>query len=176
MGYTHYINGSTKCTKQAWASAIDDIQRVVAMAGIPLANGQGEPGTLPIFNEEEVYFNGVGPASHETFVVRYGGATVSDFCKTAQKPYDLMVCACLIILKRWIPTLKVSSDGGEEELGWGNAISLCQQVLGYGNFPCGDGAIVSGPIPATPKVIVTPPTDDELNGHITVNRAFPMED
>jgi len=81
-----------------------------------------------------------GDCSHETFRVtctrdrrdyqpkqgeRFG------FCKTAYKPYDIPVTACLIILKHHFGSkVNVSSDG--ESRDWDDARILCQQVLGYG--------------------------------------------
>ena len=52
------------------------------------------------------------------------------FCKTARKPYDIVVCCCLLIAKKHLGGLiSVSSDGDEVE--WNDAINLCQKHLGY---------------------------------------------
>ena len=55
------------------------------------------------------------------------------FCKTARKPYDIVVCCCLLIAKHYVGDLiKVSSDGDETE--WNDAINLCKKHLGYNTF------------------------------------------
>lgn len=54
-----------------------------------------------------------------------------EFCKTAFRPYDLAVTACLIVAKHHLgKDLKVRSDGDAD--GWFDAAMLCQQHLGYG--------------------------------------------
>ncbi len=53
------------------------------------------------------------------------------FCKTAYRPYDLAVQACLVIAAHHLgDAMEVSSDGSMNE--WQDAIALCQEVLGYG--------------------------------------------
>jgi len=81
-----------------------------------------------------------GNCSHETFRVDLDlgsdGYKSSDgqyftFCKTAFKPYDICVTACLIVLEHYFKDhVRVSSDGESAE--WDDARRLCQQVLGYG--------------------------------------------
>ena len=45
------------------------------------------------------------------------------FCKTNRKPYDLAVCAVLLAFKkRFVTTVKISSDGSSEE--WKDAYTL----------------------------------------------------
>lgn len=53
------------------------------------------------------------------------------FCKTAQKPYDIAVAICLIIIKQRLKNnIKVSSDG--DNCDWIDAKMICQRVLDYG--------------------------------------------
>lgn len=53
------------------------------------------------------------------------------FCKTAYKPYDVLVTAALIIAKhRFGDAIQVSSDGEQKD--WFDGQMLCQSVLGYG--------------------------------------------
>ena len=88
----------------------------------------------PVLSTTEIGFNGKGEDdSHETFLIKRGQDGFQ-FCKTAQKPYDIVVCAALIILRHRIRTFRVSSDGGPDD--WADAIKLCQDVLGYGVYPC----------------------------------------
>jgi hypothetical protein len=62
---------------------------------------------------------------HETFCLRRTAGKVEKWqgnsnhlfscCKTARKPYDLMVTACLILYKYYFPYVEVHSDGDEED-------------------------------------------------------------
>ena len=73
-----------------------------------MANGSGDPGTSPEINNDKIWFNGVGDDSHETFAIyRIRQPRESwqgkdrrgwDFTKTARKPYDPVVVACLCYL------------------------------------------------------------------------------
>ncbi len=83
-----------------------------------------------------------GSCAHETFRIEQHrkpqkwGTPGDDgwfaFCKTAYKPYDILVTACLIIVRQHFPEIfSVSSDG--EQRDWEDAMRLCQHVLGYGD-------------------------------------------
>jgi hypothetical protein len=86
-----------------------------------------------------------GDCSHETFSIdrvctpeswerRYKEGVFS-CCKTAFKPYDLLVTACLIIAaQRYTDRFIVTSDGESQH--WDDARRLCQHVLGYGQHFC----------------------------------------
>ena len=52
-----------------------------------------------------------------------------NFCKTARKPYDLLVCACLIAAKKEL-NYEVHSDGKKED--WQPAIDFYNKVTGSG--------------------------------------------
>lgn len=58
-----------------------------------------------------IRFNGVGDDGYETFW--FDSTTTNfSFCKTARKPYDLVVCKVLWLLKKYFgDTLELSSDG-----------------------------------------------------------------
>jgi hypothetical protein len=83
-----------------------------------------------------------GSCAHETFLIeqRYTpyqgqqlkpGEPIFACCKTAYKPYDALVTACLIILKHYFGAqVTVSSDGEDHD--WEDARQLCWHVLGYG--------------------------------------------
>lgn len=49
------------------------------------------------------------------------------FCKTARKPYDLMVQACLILYKHYFPCVTISSDGNMDE--WLEAFKFVAAVF-----------------------------------------------
>jgi hypothetical protein len=75
-----------------------------------------------VANEKMIRFNGIRDDGHETFVFfnkkvqcaearKWGSNTGFAFCKTARKPYDIVVCEVLLVLKRFMPNLDVGSDG-----------------------------------------------------------------
>ena len=76
---------------------------------------------------------------HETFSIMRVAAdrrgdpdakTVFGFCKTARKPYDLMVQAVLILYKHHFPDVQVSSDGQVDD--WDEAFKFVAGVLPNG--------------------------------------------
>lgn len=75
-----------------------------------------------------VWFNGTdeGNLSHETFAIYEDEADWS-FCKTARKPYDLLVCACLIAAGK-ILGYKINTDGTLED--WKPAFDFYAKVTG----------------------------------------------
>lgn len=129
MGYTHYYNQHRTLTKTEWQTVCDDIRTILAYAqhecGIVIGNGGGEPGTSPEIGPACISFNGVGDDSHETFYVPrlrttkpdYPGQDKahysSNFTKTARKPYDAAVTACLC----YLTTITRRDDGNGPIIG-----------------------------------------------------------
>ncbi len=89
---------------------------------IIIGDGAGNlsPLNTPEFSSKAVVFNGVGENSHETFYIEKKDIDLN-FCKTARKPYDLLVCACLIAAAD-ILNYTISSDGNLND--WQPAISF----------------------------------------------------
>lgn len=109
-------------------------------AGVPLAVAHDDP-ARPIVGADSVHFNGAGypDADHESFVIDKKVDTSSftwaeekmafDCCKTARKPYDAVVCACLLALKSRAPSaFKISSDGNAGD--WVAAARFARHALG----------------------------------------------
>ena len=116
------------------------------------SDGPTKFGTAPDANGafDGTWFAGVklnqracgGDCSHETFAfLREMGLQDWDkpkadgkyfaFCKTAFKPYDLAVNACLIIIKHYLgDKVDVSSDGEMKD--WQDAMGICENAFGYG--------------------------------------------
>lgn len=122
MGYTHYWTQTRSFTKEEWIEVSADLAEILSYVendlGVPLAGGMGEAGTRPRFGAGAIVFNGVGDDAHETFSVdlkrsrAYTGATLGwACCKTARKPYDVAVTACLCYLSSVAGVFSVSSDG-----------------------------------------------------------------
>jgi hypothetical protein len=146
MGYTHHWEGLVACDNTTWDKIIDEFMRVGIASEVTVAGRDGQG--LATLSSEYLCFNGAGEDSYETFHIKRGQHEFG-FTKTAHKPYDILVCAMLIILSHYIPTFKVSSDGGPEE--WAPAIKLCQDILGYGVYPCKADEVVPEP---EPEVVV----------------------
>lgn len=134
MGYTHYWNHGD-IDHEAWSVFTADVRQILRTEIVPLAGGLGEG--LPVLNEDEISFNGIGDDGHETFTLSPDRVTF-DFCKTAFKPYDLVVTCVLLRATLTIPGFNVESDGTWDE--WKDARELYVQVFGVAppaNSPLG---------------------------------------
>jgi len=97
-----------------------------------IRGGLGEG--APNINESEVWFNGDAKTNldHETFQIKWKGEDARDFCKTARKPYDILVCYALIAFDHVFNDPQVfsfSSDGEEED--WEFGRNLFTHVTGW---------------------------------------------
>ena len=145
MGYTHYFYMEPELDAVKFGAFASDCGRIVKAAqgaGMELMSWDGEGG-VPEITDDKVSFNGFGDESHESFVVKrvsskstpYSSSDdkgrVFHFCKTAMKPYDEAVTACLVSLKHHFgDAVAVHSDGDNED--WELGRKLCQEVCGYG--------------------------------------------
>jgi hypothetical protein len=129
VGYTHYVTQPRDFTKAEWLEVRSDIScilnDVMHVQDIALANSMGECGTQPEITDDMIMFNGLAPNDdHESMVIERKRPQLEEwqkrdrrgwsFCKTAAKPYDLAVVACLAYLESihgWI----VTSDGRGHE-------------------------------------------------------------
>ena len=130
MGYTHYYHVPKDFYDAEWENFISLCLKFIRKlpSEIKIAREYDDVDTEPEFNEKYVRFNGIEKEGHETFVVLKKGNSDFNFCKTARKPYDLMVCACLIALKYCVPHVKVNSDGEAED--WEEAFKFFNEVEG----------------------------------------------
>ncbi len=129
-----HINGFAKASEEI-ELAIENLPAGVVIRG---GQGKGEPEITPT----RIWFNGDASQDldHETFGVELFemGSFQSfedidkdgafGFCKTARKPYDLLVCVSLMILKHNLGAdLTVSSDGSYSH--WANAIEFYENLF-----------------------------------------------
>jgi hypothetical protein len=124
MGYTHYWGFGPFITESAYKKALTECRKLVRATPVGLGNayGKGQPKL-----NHGVWFNGVGDDAHETFALPK--IPKSDFCKTARKPYDLIVVACLCVLKDNLgKSVTVRSDGDPHE--WELGREFASKVLG----------------------------------------------
>ena len=140
MGYTHYWTFNRAALSPAelekgFALAAKEIRSLKQYLPkeIKIRNGLGID--QAVIEDDEIWFNGDNrhDLSHETFHVKIGDsldpALTEDFCKTARKPYDILVCCALISLKRHLPgAFSFTSDGDRSD--WATAIKFYDRNLG----------------------------------------------
>jgi hypothetical protein len=92
-------------------------------------------------NHPAIIFDGKGDLGSEPFVLTSLGpeidreiATDLSWCKTNRMPYDLLVCAMLILINHFFPDLLfISSDGGIDD--WEPALRLARTFDSNANLP-----------------------------------------
>ncbi|SPO01535.1 uncharacterized protein DNG_04208 [Cephalotrichum gorgonifer] len=118
MGYTHYwdtYGWDSLQWQMAWPKLIDDARLILAAADVLVSGPDGGPDeiTAPLTDVDKgILLNGVADDSHEPF--RIGPSDRSAFCKTLQKPYDLVVASILLR----------ASDGEWDQKEWMDARRL----------------------------------------------------
>ena len=141
MGYTHYWRVNNQGDQQAYSDALIDMAEIVRQSPVPLGNNHGESGG-PELTDRWLGFNGIDEAAHETalFYARLAdyeqpewnkadGSWVFNFCKTARKPYDVVVTAVLCRLAECgTDNVIISSDG--EAADWEAGQRLATGILG----------------------------------------------
>ena len=151
MGYTHYwkfkqnpkdINDGEKKFNKAVALLKKCIAKIPTELDHPyygkckfkLAGGLGTG--EPVFDNDKVCFNGVEgnpDLSHETCQILLDNPDDYDFdfCKTAEKPYDVAVCLALLSFKKEFGRdFSYSSDGDKmKDYGWKLANDIMDSVI-----------------------------------------------
>lgn len=134
MGYTHYWFRPEEIEQTTFDLIAADAEALYLTADIPIAYEYDDPDSLPVFSPNLINFDGVGDDRHETFYFPRVQAPegwmrperpgeVFNFCKTAAKPYDTLVCAVLLAAKHQLgDSLRVSSDGTWQEWEEGRAL------------------------------------------------------
>ena len=134
MGYTHYWKFKKSPAeiadgKEKFANAVALFKEgLKKLQDIPLGNGFGEG--EPIITDTEVCLNGKVPEEHEGCVMLLESKGF-DFCKTARKPYDPVVCLLLLCMAdAFGDDFEYSSDGDIEngEEGWARAKEIFAEL------------------------------------------------
>lgn len=146
MGYTHYYrrHSDKSNSAEAYDRFRHGAERIIIECqarGITIADGFGEKAGYWENTESRVAFNGLGADAHETFAWEAVSPTepgarkwVFNFCKTAEKPYDAAVTACLLWLAEcYGDAVEISSDGYWEE--WRAGRDIFREVFGYDAKP-----------------------------------------
>ncbi len=128
MGYTHYWTSHTNLKQHPkFKQVIKDMAKIIEHCPHLLAGPLGEGN--PIIEVDYIGFNGKDEKdeAYETFA--FDESPDFHFCKTAHRPYDIVVTACLSIAKDLLKqTIKISSNGKEKE--WEDGVHLASKVLG----------------------------------------------
>ena len=146
MGYTHYWTfdpnkvKNTEDLRKRFKRASRYVKDFVRFMDqnksdvFKICGGLGEG--KPIFNETEIWFNGDASQQldHETFGIHWSRPNLHgkwNFCKTARKPYDLIVCFTLLVFADIFPkAFEFSSDGGMNDTEWQRAVDLYESFTG----------------------------------------------
>jgi hypothetical protein len=121
-----------KMTGSEWSVILDGAKKMLSDPSIKdlICSEYDDPASPPRLTKDFIAFNGKDDAGHETFYVapdRTGFA----FCKTAQKPYDTAVTACLILMKSVLKDkIRISSDGDASD--WVAGLRLYNKLFATG--------------------------------------------
>jgi hypothetical protein len=123
MGYTHYwkTKSGLVIEDETFAKIVEGIKQISATAqeaGVEISED---------YETDELYINGVGQFEHETFIF---AKTLDEFnfCKTAGKPYDMVVTASLIYAKKILgEVFIINSDGNWND--WESGRLLYESVF-----------------------------------------------
>jgi hypothetical protein len=89
----------------------------------------------PMINESQIWFNGDAKTgtNHDTFSIQWYPSVGKEkgFCKTARKPYDVLVCVTLLAMNEQFKgtgAFTFSSDGDNSE--WETAKDIFTRITG----------------------------------------------
>ena len=155
MGFTRYFETHKNgIPVAAWKKILSDTRKLLSNLPTHSTNAGGyysddpleiafeddQPNKAPEVSDSLIRFNGKGNLGHETFYFERkpempdyqkedGNKTVFAFCKTARKPYDLVVCGVLIVAAKHAGRyVTVSSDGDLSD--WMPAFEWVTSILG----------------------------------------------
>jgi hypothetical protein len=141
MGYSHFWRRPVVVSRDAWLPMQADIRRLINAFQSPLVWGHDEPNWKPEVSANLIQFNGQPGFEDFSFPRFYGGrfgqapdAEGREFqcCKSGGRPYDVLLTASLIGIKRRLGDLVVITSDGED-VDWEPARAFCLKVLGYGS-------------------------------------------
>lgn len=133
-GYTHYYIWKQAPDEASIKACVADMNRVIEARKSILVSPDlpdSKPTILKL-SATNVDFNGIGEDGHEPFAFPYvlPNHDSFNFCKTAWKPYDEVVTACLIVARDHFPpaVLEISSDGSWRD--WSRGAELYTAIFG----------------------------------------------
>jgi hypothetical protein len=140
MGYTHYWRRDRVLDHAKFLLSVQAIKKLSKAKPGLIVHEYDKPNQPPTFTPTRIWFNGIGKDGHETFVIdrvfkpeeweKGKRGKRFAFCKTAQKPYDILVTGALIVLKYHLgEAITVSSDG-DLDIEWVEPIKFVNDILG----------------------------------------------
>lgn len=121
MGYTHYFSVNKTIDPKTWIKICQNVSKVLEHENCPKIQFESDSTKLPLVDKNTIRFNGVLELGHETFYLEREGC--SEFCKTAQKPYDMAVVAVLCIIGHFASAkVDIASDGDRND--WEQGLKL----------------------------------------------------
>jgi hypothetical protein len=136
VGYTHYFQQFKSATEDQWERIANDVTDLIhelpdhsESAGGSYANETLVLEEQVVITRNSIEFN--GKLDHEPFLLIRDELDNPSFssCKTARKPYDLVVCGALIVAHHHAPGVwSIFSDGVPDD--WRPAAGWVQRVLG----------------------------------------------
>lgn len=141
MGYTHYFTFKkdratpAKEREVSYQLAVRQCQRILRYYNKQFQSGDierlsGYSAHCKTGSYHGINFNGAGEYAHENLLLRehFNQNESFNFCKTARKPYDTCVTACLIVLKHYLgDNVDIGSDG--ERTDWIAGLFLVRSAL-----------------------------------------------
>jgi hypothetical protein len=142
-GYTHSWTWRARPDATALARCVGDMKKLAEARREILIDGEGRSGQAAQFQSTCAYgdagstpcviWNGVGDDGHEHFafpLAAFAGTPEYSFVKTAQKPYDTVVVAALLVARDHFPqsVLEISSDG-TWNVEWSAGAALYESVM-----------------------------------------------
>lgn len=126
MGYTHYWSKEGEINPADYKAALKDCVKIIK-SKLDILAGPEATGKPKV--SMGISFNGKDDEGHETFSLPPSPDQLKkfEFCKTARKPYDVVVTACLARMAE-VKGFGVSSDGNASE--WSDGLALASSVLG----------------------------------------------
>lgn len=126
MGYTHYWT-NIEATNIHWDAFIKDVKHVISLSKIELKVEANDSSSV----DSWVFINGVGDDAHEDLYIQKEISRSGNFCKTARKPYDAIVCAVLHLYEYHCgDKVHIQSDGYLSDEGWLVAYQLILREFG----------------------------------------------
>jgi len=103
--------------------------------------------TMPIRQRPHLVFNGAGTSGSDYFTIEAGPVTKTQTVDTGGKPYDLLVCATLILANHLCPnTWKITSTAPQPA--WKDALALARGYRSDAKLPTGVVSDFAKPVPS----------------------------
>lgn len=140
MKYTHCLEADRSILSIPFNSNLQkQVQSIIEKHRNLLCADPEMPETKPTYSKYEIYFNGKN--GKDPFCFPPPLQTKIYFCDTEFKPYDLVVCEILLLLKYYFKDkIRIHTNG--DILSWYSAIKEIKQFLPNSVFIIKNGNIV----------------------------------